>query len=197
MGATEAPKRVYEPHRVAKEVLVRTLYNLVAYSALTAVFRIALIFGGLTLLVYAKGETACNEKGNFICRASASLGNPEASFFVATGYHSGERGYEVDIERALTEYRYAAEQDVASAQYNLGEMLFSGDGVEQDLFEGLTWFLKAAEAGEPRSMYRVAQLLFNTEEGPTISSKLKIRKRSSFMQMLPKGAMSPRSSLWA
>ena len=44
-------------------------------------------------------------------------------------------------------YRKAAEQGLASAQYNLGLMYYEGDGVELDVKQAVSWTRKAAEQG--------------------------------------------------
>ena len=45
----------------------------------------------------------------------------------------------------------AAEQGVATAQYNLGVHYLEGEGVEKDSVEAVAWFRKAADQGFPNA----------------------------------------------
>src|SRR4029079_1844232 len=47
--------------------------------------------------------------------------------------------------------RLAADQGVAAAQYNLGLMYATGQGVPQDRAQAMTWFRLAADQGQPRA----------------------------------------------
>lgn len=55
-----------------------------------------------------------------------------------------ERG---DYATILRECRPLAEQGVAMAQYNLGQMYYEGQGVPQDQTEAVRWFRLASEQG--------------------------------------------------
>ena len=50
----------------------------------------------------------------------------------------------------------AAEQGLASAQFNLGRMYNIGDGVPKDAVEAVKWFRKSAEQGEAVAQYKAA-----------------------------------------
>ncbi|MFC2715418.1 MAG: tetratricopeptide repeat protein [Kingella denitrificans] len=52
-----------------------------------------------------------------------------------------------DYAEAFKWFRQAAEQGVASAQYNLGVMYANGRGVRQDLHLSKEWFGKACDGG--------------------------------------------------
>ncbi len=52
-----------------------------------------------------------------------------------------------DYATALREYRKAAEQGVADAQFNLGLMYGNGHGVPQDYARAVKWYRKAADQG--------------------------------------------------
>ena len=52
-----------------------------------------------------------------------------------------------DYEAALKEFRLAAEQGDAQAQFKLGVMYDEGQGVAQDFREAVPWFRQAAEQG--------------------------------------------------
>ncbi len=52
-----------------------------------------------------------------------------------------------DYEAALKEFRLAAEQGDAQAQFQLGVMYDEGQGVAQDFREAVPWYRRAAEQG--------------------------------------------------
>ena len=55
-------------------------------------------------------------------------------------------------------YRKAAEQGHAEAQYNLGIMLHTGDGIPQDKAQGVQWLRKAAAQGYPEAQEYLEEL---------------------------------------
>lgn len=149
---------------------MKSLLKLSYLSTATAVVLFVLVILGAFTLTYAMGEMSCrNDKfigsRTFICKGAAELGHPVASFFIATDHHFGKYGYEVDLNRAETEYKYAAGKGVTEAQVNLGELLLSGETGEADVIGGLVWMLKAAREEDPKALYRLAKLLFNEETG--------------------------------
>ncbi len=54
-----------------------------------------------------------------------------------------------DYVTAIRELRPLAEQGVAEAQFNLGNMYDKGRGVPQDYAEAVQWYRKAAEQAKP------------------------------------------------
>ena len=155
------------PTKTRTKSHMKTLLKLTYISGVMAVSIVCLISAGSTALIYAMGESSCRSDRNFrnpICKGSAALGNPVASYFVATDYHFGQYGYDVDIEKAVSEYQYVADRGVADAKHNLGEMLLSGDGVPQDTIGGLKLLIDSAEANNAISLHRLALLLFNPDE---------------------------------
>ena len=65
-------------------------------------------------------------------------------------YENG-RGVSRDYAKALTFYRKAADQGLASAEYNLGLMFDKGRGVQQDYAEAVRWYRKSANQGNTRA----------------------------------------------
>ena len=61
-------------------------------------------------------------------------------------YKNG-RGVERSYEKAVEWVLKAADQGLAVAQYNLGDMYFWGTGVEQSDEKAREWFQKAADQG--------------------------------------------------
>ena len=55
----------------------------------------------------------------------------------------------------ISQYRQAAEQGNADAQYNIGLCLYNGDGVSQDYKEAIRWFRKAAGQGCADAQYKL------------------------------------------
>lgn len=55
-------------------------------------------------------------------------------------------------ERAFNLYMKLAEQGNPEAQYQLGNLYFSGDGVEFDLDEALAWYRSAADQGNEKAI---------------------------------------------
>ena len=56
------------------------------------------------------------------------------------------------------EYRKAAEQGDANAQYNLGVCYEKGEGVKKDLSQAVQWYRKAAEQGMPGAQSKLKEL---------------------------------------
>jgi hypothetical protein len=55
-------------------------------------------------------------------------------------------------------YRKAADQNLPSAEYNLGRLYLGGRGVFKDAAKGQALLQKAADAGEPNAMVHLADL---------------------------------------
>jgi len=53
-----------------------------------------------------------------------------------------------EMDTAIAEWRAAAEQGLARAQYHLGVMLYYGRGVARSAEEAVRWFSKAADQGD-------------------------------------------------
>ncbi len=78
------------------------------------------------------------------------------------GFYKGVAAYNRgDYATALREYRKAAEQGVADAQFNLGLMYGNGHGVPQDYAKALQWYRKAAEQGDAEAQYNLGFMYDN------------------------------------
>jgi TPR repeat protein len=62
-------------------------------------------------------------------------------------------GSKPSVEPRFNEFRKAAEQGLAQAQYNLGVCYEYGKGVKKDLREAVKWYRKAAEQGLAQAQY--------------------------------------------
>jgi TPR repeat protein len=77
-------------------------------------------------------------------------------------YETGlDAAYAGDYETALREFTIAAEAGLHLAQYNLGVMYFSGEGVPQDYAIAYKWTRMAAEQGHINAQYNLGTLFYN------------------------------------
>jgi TPR repeat protein len=65
-----------------------------------------------------------------------------------------------DYATAVKQFREAAEQGDAAAQYNLALMYGSGKGVPQDDTEAMKWYSKSAEQGYAYAQYNLSMVYF-------------------------------------
>ena len=82
---------------------------------------------------------------------AAESGDPEALNMIGKCFEFGW-GVEADRKRAAERYRVAARHVYVLAQYNLGQLLLSGEPNPAQRREGLGWHLVAAKAGYAKSM---------------------------------------------
>jgi TPR repeat protein len=108
----------------------------------------------------------------------AKLGNPVAAYNLARVYEQGSAGAP-DFQKAIAYYRIAAELDTAPkfdgtalgpnaaqliqasqmyAQYSLGRLYETGNGVPQDLQQAAGWYVRAADLGHPKAAMKLAYL---------------------------------------
>jgi hypothetical protein len=79
----------------------------------------------------------------------------------ATCYSKYKAG---DYDSALSICTKAAEQGIATAQYNLGLMFDNGKGVPQDYKQAVYWYTKAAEQGKANAQTNLG-LMFADGQG--------------------------------
>ena len=91
-------------------------------------------------------------------------------------------GYLADgnYTKAVECFQKAAEQGYASAQYNLGNSYYKGEGVPQNYTEAVKWYRKAAEQGDAEAQYNLA-LCYGKGEGVTenFSESIKWLKKAA------------------
>ena len=68
-----------------------------------------------------------------------------------------------DSQTAVRLWQPLAEKGQVDAQYNLGVMYYSGDGVNQDYAEAAKWFRKAAEQGDRQARNYMGLMYLNGE----------------------------------
>ena len=74
-------------------------------------------------------------------------------------YEDGvEAAFSGDYDTAFKEFTIAAEEGLSLAQYNLGILYFTGQGVEQDFDEAFEWTKRAAEQGHLNAQFNLGSL---------------------------------------
>ncbi len=94
----------------------------------------------------------------------ADAGHLRAQFGIGVIYEEGGDGIAPDLDKAAAWYREAAEQGLADAQFNLGNLYRTGRGVDKDPRRAVVWYLKAATQGMPVAQYNLA-LSYDTGVG--------------------------------
>ena len=94
---------------------------------------------------------------------SLLLGVPSYSADFNKGLTAAQNG---DFATALKEWKPLAEQGDALAQYNLGVMYDTGEGVPQDYKEAVRWYRLAAEQGHADAQYNLASMYDNGDGVP-------------------------------
>jgi TPR repeat protein len=89
-----------------------------------------------------------------------------------------------DYATALTEFRQSAAEGLHLAQYNLGVMYYTGQGVGQSYERAYHWLLQSAEQGHLNSMFNVATMYYNGQG-----------MNSALMQVWPLSLISRRQNL--
>jgi TPR repeat protein len=118
----------------------------------------------MTFLASAYGDNAIEAYP--LWRKAAEKGDAVSQFNVGTYLNYGIDGVQQNKAEAAIWYRKAADQDITSSQYRLGELYQSGSGVELDYTEAMKWYRKAADKGNPDAQ---DQLAFMYWEGQGVS----------------------------
>jgi TPR repeat protein len=70
------------------------------------------------------------------------------------GYDEAKAAYDRrEFAKAYAEFRPLAEQGDAGAQFNLGQMLYNGEGVSRDYKEAAKWYRKAADQEHTQAQF--------------------------------------------
>lgn len=100
-----------------------------------------------------------------IARLIALTAMPSAIF--AQDFDAGENAYSSgDYKAALEEWQPLAEQGHAWAQYKLGSMYSTGQGVQRDYAEAVRWYRLAAEQGDASGQFGLGVIYFNGRGAP-------------------------------
>lgn len=141
----------------------------VAQNILRAAARITCrVFSGLTVFLlftaFFSAEAADGEKFQpaemIICPVIdlAKTGSMLDEYYLARAYDKGYCGIIKNKKSAEAWYLKAAKQGHTLAQYQLGEMYFTGEGAAADYPEAKRWYLAAARQGHGLSQLRLGFL---------------------------------------
>lgn len=107
--------------------------------------RLQVVLLSLSLLVPAPVLAQSAQPATYVeLKQRAEAGHGWSQLYLGAAYHNGVNGAPRDIARAARWYQRAAGQGIPFAQYNLGVMYSTGNGVEQDHELALHWLEKAA-----------------------------------------------------
>jgi TPR repeat protein len=85
----------------------------------------------------------------------------------AADFYKGlEAAQSGDFKTALAEWTPLAEQGDSDAQYNLGVMYATGEGVPENDKTAVKWYTKAAEQGYASAQYNLGVMYYNGEGVP-------------------------------
>lgn len=76
-----------------------------------------------------------------------------------------------DFETAFYEFTIAAEEGLDLAQYNLGILYFTGQGVEKDLSQAFRWTEAAAQQGHVAAQFNLGSLYYSGDGTPADRDK--------------------------
>ncbi len=102
-------------------------------------------------------------RSGFLALAITALAVPVSAGPYVDGYAAYQRG---DYATALKFWRPLAEKGGANAQYNLGVMYRSGQGVKQDDAEAVKWYRKAAGRGNANAQNSLGVMYGNGQGVP-------------------------------
>lgn len=92
-----------------------------------------------------------------LCCAIALFASPGVLADYEDGVNAAFKG---DFETALHEFTLAAEAGLDLAQYNLGILYFTGQGVERDVVEAFRWTEAAALQGHVAAQFNLGSLYY-------------------------------------
>src|SRR6266511_224441 len=86
-------------------------------------------------------------------KAKAETGDAQSQYELGAAFFFGNFGVAKDEVEALKWWRKAADQNHATAQYDLGLCYANGQGVAKDDVEAMKWYRKAAEQNNAPAQY--------------------------------------------
>ena len=93
-----------------------------------------------------------------VCASSTFLLLLSSAVTLADYEDGVEAAFSGDYDTAFKEFTIAAEEGLSLAQYNLGILYFTGQGVEQDFDEAFEWTKRAAEQGHLNAQFNLGSL---------------------------------------
>lgn len=118
-------------------------------------------------------------------QAQVTIADDETELPDYSDYYDAVAAMEAgDLETALAQFRHTAENGLHLAQYNLGVMYYTGQGVEQSYQKAYEWLTKSAQQGHLNSMFNLATMYYNSQG-----------MNSALMQVWPLSLISQRQNL--
>lgn len=90
--------------------------------------------------LYKRSQAEFGEKWLERKRCMAEQGDAEAQLTLGIVYRDGSDGLPQDYTEAVKWFHKAAEQKIAMAQFNLGQLYENGHGVPQDYVKAHMWY---------------------------------------------------------
>lgn len=117
---------------------------------------------------YGQGVSQSDSEAIKWYQKSAELGNPDAQRLLQEIQQKYDKCSDqtesvftaMTNNKELELYRKKAEQGDADAQYQLGNVFFVGEGVEEDNDEAIKWFRKAAAQGHADAQYQLGEIYY-------------------------------------
>jgi hypothetical protein len=94
-------------------------------------------------------------------KPNGSLNDPTEQNEFGLNYLTGQGGLRQDAAQAVQWFRWAADQGLATAQYNLGSMYYEGQGLPRDYAQAAQWYRKAADQGLATAQYNLGVMYEN------------------------------------
>lgn len=91
-------------------------------------------------------------------RGAAEGGYAEAQNLLGIFYATGSDGITEDDKQAIAWYQKAADQNLAKAEKNLGDMYFFGRGTDRDYKTAMSWYAKAADQQFADAQFRLGYM---------------------------------------
>jgi len=104
-----------------------------------------------------------SKKGFELCYKAAHSGNAEAQCLLADIYSNGNlfhTGVKKNLSEAFFWYQQSANQEYASAQWQLANCYKNGEGILKSPKEALSWYIKAANNGSPNAMFDLGKVFY-------------------------------------
>lgn len=100
--------------------------------------------------------------GHKIVKKLVQSGYPDAQFYLADCYGSGQLGLQPDEKEAFMLYQSAAKAGHAQAAYRVAVCCEigaeEGGGTKRDPFKAVQWYKRAASLGDPPAMYKMGMI---------------------------------------
>ena len=127
---------------------------------------------GVSLLHYSElsslnGKSQGSKTRDYICNVieGAERGNAKDQYLLGGIYSTGHGEIQVNHVKAFEWFKKSAAQGYAEAQYGLGLMYESGEGVNQNFSQAKEWYGKSAEQGNAKAQYHLGLMLYKASLG--------------------------------